>query len=92
MTPQDKAEQFVAIVQPAVITRYICDPGDRTVPMARPMWSIQTWKMPMQLPPVFHQTSQREKQQRHSSVGYSVRPREADDEVILQILLRDEIQ
>ena len=37
----NREQQFILMVQTALITKYACDPGDGTVPLARPMWSIE---------------------------------------------------
>lgn len=34
-------EQFLWLVQTAILTKYICDPGDGTMKMARPMWAME---------------------------------------------------
>jgi hypothetical protein len=92
MTPQQKADQFITMVQTAVLTRYICDPGDGTVPMARPMWSIQhmedAYAVASSIPP---DITAREAAEAFVRWLFSA-PREPDDEVILKILLRDEGQ
>jgi hypothetical protein len=41
MDTHQKQQQFITMVQTAIITKYVCDPGDGTAPVARPMWSIQ---------------------------------------------------
>ena len=89
MALDDKAEQFIRMVQTAVITKYICDPGDGTVPIARPMWSIEhmedAYAVASSIPPDITAREAAEAFVRwlfHQEL-------EGDDEVILQILLRD---
>jgi hypothetical protein len=92
MTPQDKAAQFITMVQTAVLTKYVCDPGGRTVPMARPMWSIQhmedAFAVASSIPP---DITAREAAEAFVRWLFSA-PHEPDDEVILRILLRDDSQ
>jgi len=79
------------MVQTAILTKYICDPGDGTVPMARPMWCIQhmedAYAVASTIPP---DITAREAAEAFVRWLFSA-PLQADDEVILKILLRDDI-
>lgn len=87
----DKADQFIKLVETAVLTKYICDPGDGTVPMARPMWAIghmdDAYKVASRIPP---DITAREAAEAFVRWLFSA-PRERDDDVILEILIRDGI-
>lgn len=86
-----KAEHFLYLVQTAIVTKYICDPGDGTSPMSRPMWSIENMDDAIKV---------------SGSIPPDITPREAaeaftrwlfhqtlsgDDETVVQILLGDGI-
>jgi hypothetical protein len=87
----DKADQFIKLVETAVLTKYICDPGDGTVPMARPMWAIEhmddAYKVASRIPP---DITAREAAEAFVRWLFSA-PREPDDDVILEILIREGI-
>jgi hypothetical protein len=91
MTPQqEKANQFITMVQTAVLAKYISDPGDGSSPMSRPMWSIvdmeHAFVVASTIPP---DITAREAAEAFVRWLFHVPP-EGDDEIILQILLRDE--
>lgn len=86
-----KADQFLMLVQTAIITKYACDPGDGTVPMARPMWAIEhlndAFKVADRIPPDITPFEAAE-----AFVRWLFQAeKEEDDDVILEILLRDGI-
>ena len=82
----------MTMVQTAVLTKYICDPGDGTSPMSRPMWSIgdmeNAFAVASNIPP---DIPAREAAEAFVRWLFSA-AREPDDDVILQILLRDDSQ
>jgi hypothetical protein len=90
MARDEKADEFITMVQTAILTKYICEPGDGTCPMARPMWSIghmeDAFRVACSIPP---DISAREAAEAFVRWLFHAEP-EADDDVILQILLRDE--
>jgi hypothetical protein len=83
----DKKQQFITMVQTAVITRYVCDPGDGSAPMARPMWSIQhmenAFAVAAQIPP---DVTAREAAEAFVRWLFN-QPLEPDDHLILNIIL-----
>jgi len=77
------------MVQTAIITKYVCDPGDGTAPLSRPMWSIQhmddAFKVAAHIPGDITAREAAEAFVRwmfHQPLG-------DDDEAILQIVLHD---
>lgn len=86
----DRGFQFITMVQTALITKYVCDPGDGTVPMARPMWSIEhmsdAFMVAGNLPQDF---TPREAAEAFVRWVFN-QPLEPDDKVMLQIVLREE--
>ncbi len=89
ISPEEKREQFLRMVQTAVLTKYICDPGDGTSPMSRAMWSIEhmtdAYKVATHIPPDITATEAAEAFVRWLFHA----PREPDDDTILQILIHD---
>ena len=87
MDTQQKKQQFLGMVQTAIITKYICDPGDGTAPLARPLWSIEhmddAYKVAEQIP---GDVTAREAAEAFVRWLFHS-PLEGDDETILQILL-----
>ncbi len=77
------------MVQTAILTKYICDPGDSSAPMTRPMWSIEhmedAYKVASHIPPDITAAEAAEAFVRWLFHA----PREPDDEAILQILIHD---
>ncbi|MEY2507816.1 MAG: hypothetical protein QOH01_2145 [Verrucomicrobiota bacterium] len=77
------------MVQTAIITRYVCDPGDGTSPMSRPMWSLEhmndAYTVASHIPP---DVTALEAAQAFVRWLFDA-PREPDDDVILQILIHD---
>ena len=79
--------QFITMVQTAIITKYVCDPGDGTVPIARPMWAIEhledAFTMADHIPQDFTP-----RQASEAFIRWIFRlPLEPDDKVMLKILL-----
>jgi hypothetical protein len=85
----DKITQFILMVQTALLTKYVCDPGDGSAPMCRPMWAIEhmedAFKVAPCIPP---DVTAREAAEAFTRWVFHT-PREPDDEVILQIILRE---
>ena len=52
----EKQQQFITMVQTAIITKYVCDPGDGTAPVSRPMWRFNTWTTRLKFQKTFHLT------------------------------------
>ena len=84
----DRTAQFITMVQTAIITKYIGDPGDGTAPISRPMWAIEHMEdafavaanIPADVTP---------REAAEAFVRWLFhQPLETDDEVILQIVLR----
>jgi hypothetical protein len=90
MTPsEEKREQFIRMVQTAILTKYVCDPGDGTSPMSRPMWSLDhmadAYKVASHIPPDITALEAAEAFVRWIFHA----PREPDDDTILEILIHD---
>lgn len=87
MDNKEKRQQFITMVQTAVITRYVCEPGDGSAPIARPMWSVQhmedAFAVAANIPPDITAREAAE-----SFVRWLFhQPFEKDDELILKIIL-----
>ena len=85
----DKQQQFITMVQTAIITKYVCDTGDGSVPLARPMWSIghmeDAFNMAPHIPP---DVTAREAAEAFIRWVFH-QELEEDDKTILSILLHD---
>jgi|GEM_PF-2086458 len=85
----DNKTQFITMVQTALITKYVCDPGDGTIPHIRPMWAIQhlenAFKVADSIPP---DVTAREAAEAFIKWVFSVQL-EPDEETILKIILND---
>ncbi|MDX2226215.1 MAG: hypothetical protein SFY92_03835 [Verrucomicrobiae bacterium] len=83
----DKKTQFIMMVQTALITKYVCDPGDGSASIARPMWSINhmddAFKVASCIPP---DVNAREAAEAFIRWVFH-QPFEPDDEAILEIIL-----
>lgn len=75
------------MVQTAIITKYVCDPGDGSAPIVRPMWAIDhmdaAFQVAKNIPP---DVTAREAAESFIRWAYD-QPLEGDDETILQIIL-----
>lgn len=84
----EKQQQFITMVQTAIITKYVCDPGDGTAPVSRPMWAIQhmddALKVSKNIPP---DVTAREAAESFIRWVFH-EPLDEDDKTILQIVLR----
>ncbi len=84
---KEKQHQFMTMVQTAIVTKYICDPGDGTAPIARPMWTINhiddAFKVAANIPP---DVTAREAAEAFVRWLFN-QPLEEDDETILKIIL-----
>jgi hypothetical protein len=82
--------QFISMVQTAIITKYVCDPGDGTVPIARPMWAIEHIEAAFMVAANIHpEFSPREAAEAFIRWTFS-QPLEPNDKVMLKIVLRNE--
>jgi hypothetical protein len=86
----DREAQFITMVQTAIITKSVCDPGDGTAPLCRPMWAIEhledAFKVASSIPP-----DVTPKEAAEAFVRWIFHAKEEpDDEAILKILLHDE--
>ena len=75
------------MVQTAIVTKYICDPGDGTVPIARPTWAIghleDAFKVAAHIPQDFTP-----RQAAEAFIRWVFhQPLEPDDKVMLKIVL-----
>ena len=86
----DRGFQFITMVQTAIITKYVCDPGKRDPRIARAMWSIEhmenAFKIAEHIPQDF---TPREAAESFIRWVFN-QPLEPDDKVMLQIVLREE--
>jgi len=85
----NKEQQFIAMVQTAIITKYVCDAGDGSSRTARPMWSIEhmeaAFAVAPNIPPDITARDAAETFVRWA-FGWE---RAEDDDVVLQIILRE---
>ena len=85
----DKQQQFITMVQTAITTKYVCDTGDGSCPMSRPMWSIEHMEdaffVAPHIPP---DVTAREAAEAFIRWAFH-QPLEEDDETILRKLLHD---
>jgi len=83
----EKEQQFITMVQTAIITKVVCDPGDGTMPVSRPMWAIghmdDAFQVAKNIPP---DVTGREAAEAFVRWLYS-QPLDEDDKTILQIVL-----
>lgn len=84
----NKQQQFITMVQTAIITKYVCEAGDGSNRESRPMWSIQhmddAFAVAPNIPPDITARDAAE-----TFVRWAFQwPREEDDTAILQIILR----
>lgn len=83
----EKQQQFITMVQTAIITKYVCDPGDGTAPVARPMWTIQHMDNAFQVAKnIPSDVTPREAAEAFISWVYD-QPLTEDEKTILQIIL-----
>lgn len=79
--------QFITMVQTGIVTKYICEPGDGTVPIARSMWAIEhledAFKVAAHIPQDFTP-----RQAAEAFIRWVFhQPLEPDDKVMLKIVL-----
>lgn len=85
----DRESQFIAMVQTAIIAKYVSDPGDGTALLCRPMWAIEhledAFKVAPTIPP---DITPREAAEAFVRWAFKAEKEPGDDE-ILTILLGD---
>jgi hypothetical protein len=83
----EKQQQFITMVQTAIITKCVCDPGDGTMPISRPMWAIEhmgkAFQVAKHIPP---DVTACEAAEAFIRWVYN-QPLDEDDKTILQIIL-----
>ena len=83
----EKQQQFITMVQTAIITKYVCDPGDGSAPITRPMWTIQHMENAFQVAKnIPSDVTAREAAEAFISWVYD-QPLTEDEKTILQIIL-----
>ena len=78
------------MVQTAIIIKYVCDPGDGTVPIARSMWAVEHIEAAFMVAANIHPDfSPGEAAEAFIRWTFS-QPLEPNDKVMLKIVLRNE--